>query len=304
MRVFLAISVSFTFLSLQAAVNFKSQIKPIIDRSCIDCHNDQAKHPQNKKPKGGLRLDTPEMIMKGGANGVIIVPKEPSKSSFYTLTILPEDHEDVMPSKGDILKKSETGLIKKWIEEGADFGVKLKAIPKPVSRGAVVNKYDVVGKKVKPASPALIKYFDSRSFFVKPVKEGNPLLKVDFLAKSDLKDEDFKKLSGLSNQLISLNLARTNVQDKHLNSLSGMKRLVMLQLDRTKITDKSLSALGRITSLEYLNLYDTKVSDRGIENLKKLKNLKKIYLWKTKVTAKGASSLKRAIPGVVVNLGE
>ena len=304
MKVFLTAFLAFTLTSLQAAINYKTQIKPIIDRSCIDCHNDQSKHPQNKKPKGGLQLDTPEMIMKGGANGVIIVPKQPDKSSFYTLTILPEDHEDVMPSKGDILKKSETELIKKWIEEGADFGVKLKAIPKPVSRGAVTNKYDVAGKKVGPASATVLKYFEGRNIFVQPVKEGNPLLKVDFLAKSDLNDEDFKKLKSLSNQLVSLNLARTNVQDKHLANLTGMKRLVFLHLDRTKVTDKSLSSLGKITSLEYLNLYDTKVTDRGIQSLSKLKKLKKVFLWKTKVTAKGAASLKRAIPGVTVNLGE
>jgi hypothetical protein len=298
----LLVALFFSF-DLLGKVNFKSQVWPILQKSCLNCHTAQDKHPQNKKPKGGLRLDTPEMIMKGGGNGVILVPFKPADSSFYTLTVLAEDHEDIMPSKGDVLTKTQTVLIKKWIEEGADFGVKLKSIPKPVSRTAVKNRYDAVVGKVSPVNEKLIQYFKTRKFFIEPVKEENPLLKLDLLARDDLLEDDFKNIAKLSKQLVYLNLARTSVNDKNITYLKGMERLIFLHLEKTDISDRSLATLGSITSLEYLNLYSTKITDKGLQSLRKLKNLKKIYLWQTKVTAKGAALLKKALPRVQVNLG-
>ena len=105
-------------------VNFGKQIWPIIERSCLKCHRAPYKKPNGKiaKPKGELRLDSIELLKKGGENGVIIVPGEPAKSKLLTLTTLPEDHDDIMPAKGDPLTKAETELIKEWIQQGCDFG--------------------------------------------------------------------------------------------------------------------------------------------------------------------------------------
>lgn len=53
----------------------------------------------------------------------VIAPYSPQDSTLYTLTILPEDHDDIMPSSGDPLTNEETEIIRKWIQGGADFGV-------------------------------------------------------------------------------------------------------------------------------------------------------------------------------------
>ena len=80
-----------------------------------------------KKPKAGLRVDVAELLMKGaeedeGEWEKVIVPGSPDKSSFYKLTTLDEDHDDVMPPKGELLTKKEQETLKTWIADGAKFG--------------------------------------------------------------------------------------------------------------------------------------------------------------------------------------
>jgi hypothetical protein len=116
------------------AVDFEKEIWPIIETSCVKCHMAPYKDPKRgrlKNPKANLRFDTAEFIMKGaeedGEWEKVIIPGDPAKSSFYTLTTLGEDHDDIMPPKGDLLSKEQQELIKKWIADGAKFGSWTKA---------------------------------------------------------------------------------------------------------------------------------------------------------------------------------
>ena len=285
-------------------IDFKTQIWPIVEKKCLDCHNDQAKHPLKKKPKSGLQMDTPEMIAKGGGNGPIIVAGKLQESPMYTLAALPSDHEDVMPPKGDLLTKKELETVKLWIEQGADFGLKLTKYKAPVKKESDLNIYDIVGQKIPEPDESAVKYFERRNFFIQAVQDGNNLLRIDFLTMKNLDKNDFENIKKLKEQVVYLNFAGTNIQDRDLVSLSQCKNLITLHLEKTSITDKGLSSLSGLKSLEYLNLYDTKVSDSGIKALADLKNLKKIYLWKTKVSPNGAKGLKQKNPGLTVNLGE
>ena len=291
-------------VSYSQKINFKTQIWPIVEKKCLDCHNDQNKHPLKKKPKSGLQMDTPEMIMKGGGNGPIIIPGKPQESSMYTLAALPEDHEDVMPPKGDLLTKNELATLKLWIEQGADFGVKLKKYTAPVKKESELNIYDHMSRKVSKPDAAAIKHFEQRKYFIQPVQEGNNLLRIDFLTAKSLNSQDFSLIKKLKDQVVYLNFAKTNIKDNDLQNLSQCKNLITLHLEKTAITDKGLASLANLKSLEYLNLYGTNVSDKGLKPLAGLKNLKKIFLWQTKVTAKGAQALKRTNPKLLINLGD
>jgi formylglycine-generating enzyme required for sulfatase activity len=95
-------------------VDFVKEVKPIFEKYCLQCHGEE-------KPKGGLRMSTRENSLKGGDNGPGIVPGQPDKSPIYTLTILPPDDENVMPPKGEKLKKEETEKVKNWIAQGAEW---------------------------------------------------------------------------------------------------------------------------------------------------------------------------------------
>lgn len=129
----LASSVFFLSLGLQSVsaekIDFGKDVYPILKESCLRCHAEayEDKRGRLKKPKGGLRLDTAEWIMKGyvndeGETEKVVFPGDPEASEFYTLTLLPEDHDDVMPPSGDPLTKEQTEVFRLWIEQGAEFG--------------------------------------------------------------------------------------------------------------------------------------------------------------------------------------
>jgi len=107
----------------EETVDFKKNIWPIIEENCLKCHKAPYTDEKGKlkEPKKGLRFDTPEMIMKGSEDGVVIVAGKPEESKFYTSVALAPDHDDIMPPKGDPLTKEQIELIKKWISSGAKF---------------------------------------------------------------------------------------------------------------------------------------------------------------------------------------
>jgi len=93
-------------------IDFVQEIKPILESACVSCHGPE-------KPKSELRLDTRAGAVKGGDGGPSLVPGKPQDSSLYKTTILPPDHDDIMPPKGDPLAKHQTEMLRRWIEEGA-----------------------------------------------------------------------------------------------------------------------------------------------------------------------------------------
>ena len=122
-------------------IDFVTQVYPILEAKCVKCHEQPyEKKPRTEgtkgritKPKSKYRMDAKKFIIAGGsitadvAAGEVeglaaLVPGDASKSSMYTYTTLPEDDDLHMPTKGDDLTPEEQEILKKWINEGADFG--------------------------------------------------------------------------------------------------------------------------------------------------------------------------------------
>ena len=97
-----------------AAVDFETEIKPIIEAACLRCHDEQT-------ADGDLRLDSLAAATAGGASGPSIVPSDAEKSSFLSRVVLPEDHLEVMPPDGPPLDKAQVARIRQWIDEGAKW---------------------------------------------------------------------------------------------------------------------------------------------------------------------------------------
>lgn len=128
--VFAGMVLGFGLPAQAEGVSFKDTILPILKERCFSCHGPE-------KAKGKLRLDSLEAIQKGGEEGPIIVAGKPEESSFYKLTILPKDSEDIMPAKGDPLTAEQTKAIAAWITEGANFGdwkAEAPAAPAPAAK--------------------------------------------------------------------------------------------------------------------------------------------------------------------------
>lgn len=107
-----------------AKVDFETQILPVFKERCFDCHQKERtdENGKIKKPKGKFRMDNPQLMLKGGSEGNDVVAGDAAKSSVYVSTTLPDDDDLAMPPKGDRLTKEQQELIKKWINEGANFG--------------------------------------------------------------------------------------------------------------------------------------------------------------------------------------
>ena len=90
------------------------QVRTIFAHQCYKCHG-------KAKVKGELRLDTKESIMKGGEDGVVVIPGNPDKSELIRRITLPRSHEDAMPEKGKGLSEQEIALLKFWIKQGAPW---------------------------------------------------------------------------------------------------------------------------------------------------------------------------------------
>ena len=106
--------------SLPKKIDFNNHIRPILSDKCFACHG-----PDDKTRKADLRLDTKEgafAVLKDYDDRYAIVPGDP-EASEVAYRIFAEDTTEVMPPPEFKLTLSEyeKELIKKWIEQGAEY---------------------------------------------------------------------------------------------------------------------------------------------------------------------------------------
>jgi len=117
--------------SIVSAVDFKSQVAPVLKQYCYKCHSEA-----EKKEKGKLTLDNlTKFATKVGA-GKMIIPGDAAGSSFMKSLELPKDDDDHMPpAKETQMTDAHIAIIKAWITEGASFEAG-KAGPAPAPAAA------------------------------------------------------------------------------------------------------------------------------------------------------------------------
>ncbi|WP_435010889.1 DUF1553 domain-containing protein [Tundrisphaera lichenicola] len=94
----------------QGRVDFRSQIQPILQTRCLNCH-------AKGKYKGGLSMESREAILRGGESGAAAVPGKAAESLIVEL-VAGLDPVRRMPDKGDPLTPGEVGLIRAWVDQG------------------------------------------------------------------------------------------------------------------------------------------------------------------------------------------
>jgi mono/diheme cytochrome c family protein len=96
-------------------VSFAADVQPILDKACLRCHGAQ-------KPKGGYRLDQREDALQGGESGTAIFPGDSAKSPLiHFVARLVEDMEMPPAGKGDPLTPDEIGILRAWVDQGAEW---------------------------------------------------------------------------------------------------------------------------------------------------------------------------------------
>lgn len=102
----------------QGKVDFNRDIRPLISKSCFNCHG-----PDEGHRKAGLRLDRrDDALIELETGSRAIVPGKPAESELY-LRITSTDDGDRMPPKGSghELSAEQIATIGRWIEQGAPY---------------------------------------------------------------------------------------------------------------------------------------------------------------------------------------
>ena len=94
-------------------VDFQRDIQPIFAEHCLQCHGPE-------KQKNGLRLDQKTSALAGGDSGQAIIAGKSSQSLLVKL-VSGDDPDRIMPPKGGRLTDPQIGLLRSWIDLGAQW---------------------------------------------------------------------------------------------------------------------------------------------------------------------------------------
>ena len=94
----------FLLAPVLAQVDYDSEIQPIFNSKCTQCHGNSA----------GLNLSSYENIMQGSNNGDVIIPYDYANSELWQRI-----NSGQMPPGNNDLTVAQVNLIAQWIDEGA-----------------------------------------------------------------------------------------------------------------------------------------------------------------------------------------
>lgn len=189
-------------------VDFATDIKPLLEASCVQCH-------AKGKIKGGLSLETRDVLLKGGTTGAAVVPGKGAESLIVHL-VAGVDPDSVMPMKGTRWTREQVGLLRAWVDQGASWDpsitfarpepLNLKPRPVPLPPGTDAHPVDrwisayFQSKTIAP--PAVV---DDRMFARRAYLDAIGLLPTAAQLDAFLTDPAPDKRAKLIQQLLSDN---------------------------------------------------------------------------------------------------
>ncbi|SHI64847.1 DUF1553 domain-containing protein [Pseudozobellia thermophila] len=149
------------------------EVRAILAHNCYQCHSEN-------KQKGDLVLDSKEGVFKGGESGEVVIAGNPDRSELYRRITLAPDHDEVMPKKGKVLKKSEIALIGLWIKNGAHWSdQEVKVFPE--AELALVKPVLPESDEKHPVDKLIGNYFDQQNKEWPPLVEDRVFVRRAYL---------------------------------------------------------------------------------------------------------------------------
>lgn len=294
--------------NVQEAIVYTDIIQPVLQNKCYNCHGPN-------KQKGKLRMDQPDLLMKGGKDGLVLEPGKPDKSDLLKRILLAREEEHHMPPKEKPqLNEKELALLHWWIETGASFTKKTKEInqtekikPLLLSLQHTVSEkkipLEIPEGKVEPAAAAALKKLRDQGVEIMPVAANNNWLLANYVNANAITDKQLQDLLGISKQLVWIKLNNTKISDAGLSTLSQCTNITKLQLNNTAITDKGLMQLKSLKQLRSLSLVNTKITTAGLLQLKDLSQLHAVYLYQTAIKKEDWVAIQKAFPKTQLDSG-
>ena len=294
-------------VNMDSANLYADLVQPVLQQKCYSCHG-------RNKQKGDLRLDKESLIMKGGEDGIILVPGDPLKSDLVKRLELPRNHDDHMPPKEKPqLTEQDIRLIHWWVETGAPFTKRIHELQRSPEIDRLLSSFQQPGpsepenivplKQVEKASPDLLNEVSGLGIVVTPIAQTGNYIQMNCVNADSLTYENSKIFSRLKKQLIWVRAGNPSITDSVLQNIAQCNQITRLQLDGSGITDAGMKEIAKLDSLQYLNVVGTRVTASGLSVLKNLKNLKTIYAYNTLVKKEDLASLKKLLPSTSIELG-
>ena len=273
---------------------YEKVVSVIFEDKCVSCHN-------GSKSKNNLRLDSYDLMMRGGNLGSLFDTDQPEKGLLVKYISLPMEDKLHMPPKNKAqLSDNEKWLLNHWVNSGAyRKSTYTKIDDEDLLKNQLIS-FLGLEKKVKQARGDVLVKLVAMGFRVNPNAIGDNFLKAKFI-KTKLKSEHIKFLTKIKQQLVELDLSNSSFNDEMASTLVDFQNLRVLRLDRTAISDKALSYLHG-SELKVLNICNTSVTFSGVSSLLKFTKLKKVYAWNTAIKDEGKTQLS-ALGSGLINFG-
>jgi hypothetical protein len=102
-------------LSPSKTVDFMTDVKPLLNKKCMSCHG-------GVKANGGFNLLTRELALQTNESGKPAIIPGDADASEMIRRLTCTDTEERMPYKEEPLTSDEIGVLRRWINEGAEWG--------------------------------------------------------------------------------------------------------------------------------------------------------------------------------------
>jgi mono/diheme cytochrome c family protein len=119
-------------------VDFTRDVQPIFEATCWNCHGP-------KRAESSFRLDQRADALKGGERGNDVIPGK-SGESLLIHAVSGLHDELKMPKKGEKLTAEQVGILRAWIDQGAQM-------PEKIATGKDPAKHWAFKAPVRPAVP-------------------------------------------------------------------------------------------------------------------------------------------------------
>jgi mono/diheme cytochrome c family protein len=274
---------------------FADVVQPILQERCISCHG-------TAKNNGGLRLDSWEMLAKGGKHGAVVKAGDLAASPLIRRVDLPVEEKEHMPPRGKPqLADDDLTVLEWWVGASVPRDALIASLDLPPSVEAILDTRLGGGSLGAPPERAATLALatpiaDRLGIIIRPMSPDGPWLDVNARgAGRAFGDAELAQLAPIAPAIEWLDLGGTSVTDAGLPALDPMRRLQRLHLDQLGVTDGGLAALGHLKQLGYLNLRGTAVTDKGLPALRSLPRLRALYVWQTAVTPEAVKALGDAL---------
>ena len=102
-----------TALAAGSPAFYTARVQPILQGNCYRCH-------AGLNHRGGLRMDTPVALLRGGKDGPVLIPGNPEQSLLVKLIRHQGPASDPMPMPPKSkLSDADIATIEQWVRAGA-----------------------------------------------------------------------------------------------------------------------------------------------------------------------------------------